>query len=91
MLSAVQHEGSTANMPDVLIRRVSAKVLRALKARAARQEHSLQQELHAILEEAAGLAAQEALGTTRRLRRQFSSSGRTYGDSVPLIRTDRER
>lgn len=78
-------------MPNILIRNVPEAILTILKERAARQHRSLQQEFLAILEESAGLSAHEALMAARRLRRKLARSGRTFSDSVELLREDRNR
>ncbi|MBI1743904.1 Arc family DNA-binding protein [Candidatus Acetothermia bacterium] len=78
-------------MPNILIRDVPDKVLKTLKERAIRQHRSLQQELRAILEDSVKHSAHEALAGTRRLRRKLTRSGRTFSDSVHLLREDRRR
>ena len=78
-------------MPNILIRNIPEEILKILKERAARQHRSLQQELRALLEESAGLTAQEALAASRQIRRKFIRSGRAFTDSADLLREDRSR
>lgn len=73
-------------MPNVLIRDVPESVVKSLKERAAQQRRSLQQELRIILEEAAGIPAQQTLQASRRLRDKLACSGRSFSDSVELLR-----
>jgi plasmid stability protein len=79
-------------MPNVLIRDVPASVLDALKQRSERHRRSLQQELRGILEEAASSTdLQTAVEIAAAIRSRLAASGRTFSDSVDLIREDRER
>jgi plasmid stability protein len=76
-------------MPDILVRGVPERVVRALKQRAALHRRSLQREVVEILTTAAssGTPAQIAA----RIRARLLATGRTFTDSAPLIREDRER
>jgi plasmid stability protein len=79
-------------MPDVLIRNVPQPTLDALKRRADQSRRSLQQELATILDLAArdaGTPTPAEIAAT--IQARLAASGRTYSDSAPLIREDRER
>jgi len=67
-------------MARVLIRDLDERTITKLKERAARNNRSLQAELHSIVERAASAA---------RLRRRLS--GRRHSDSAALIAEDRRR
>jgi plasmid stability protein len=79
-------------MPDVLIRDVPEATLTALKERAGTGRRSLQQELLGILkaaaEEQASPTPAEIAAT---IRSRLAASGRSFSDSTPLVREDRER
>ncbi len=79
-------------MSDVLVRNVPEPTLIAIKRRAETSHRSLQQELLSIL----AAAAEESRSPTpvevaAAIRARLGASGRTFGDSTPLIREDRER
>lgn len=79
-------------MPDVLVRNVPQSILDALKRRAARHRRSLQQEMRDILDTAAREAVRpDPAGVAEAIRAKLAQRGRTYSDSVPLIREDRDR
>ncbi|WP_422879836.1 FitA-like ribbon-helix-helix domain-containing protein [Neomoorella humiferrea] len=78
-------------LPDVLIRNVSKEVLATLKQRAAAKGRSLQVELHKILEEAAGENDLDGVKMAADIRKKLLARGKSYSDSVELIREDRER
>ena len=77
-------------MPDILIRGLTIKTINRLKARAAATGRSLQTELKAILENS---AAEKSLDELRREAEELSQKfeDRWRGDSVELIRKDRNR
>ncbi len=77
-------------MPDILIRGLTAKTVRRLKARAAASGRSLQKEAKAILESS---ATEKTLDELRAEAEEFSNrfKGRHFTDSVKLIRADRGR
>ena len=75
-------------MPDILVRGLSEETIRRLKARAKRNGRSLQREVRAILESAAGLSVAEALNVARQWREKL---GRQFDDSAKPIREDRQR
>jgi plasmid stability protein len=75
-------------MAQVLIRNLDDDVVARLRERAAREGRSLEAELRTILTEASGQSA-SVLEEIDRFRR--SLEGRYTGDSVELIREDRER
>lgn len=79
-------------MPNVLIRGVPADVAEILKRRAAGNRRSLQQEMLAILDQAAEQpSAMTAAEVATAVRERFAEKGVTFTDSTSLIRTDRER
>lgn len=77
-------------MPDILVRRVPAPIVNALKRRAARHRRSLQREVVDILATAAG-AERTPAQIAARIRARLRGTGRIFADSTPLIREDRER
>ena len=79
-------------MPNVLVRDVPPETLAALKIRARQHRRSLQQELAALLEEAAQQAAQpspDEIAAT--IRARLARPGRVFTDNTALIREDRQR
>ena len=79
-------------MPNVLVRDISLETLSALKTRARKHRRSLQQELAALLEEAAQQAAQPSPDEiAAAIRARLARPGRVFTDSTALIREDRER
>ena len=76
-------------MPDFLIRKIDAQVLNRLKARARRHGRSLQREAQAVLEQAAGVGADEVAAMLDKWKQRFA--GRRFSDSIDLIREDRSR
>jgi antitoxin FitA len=77
-------------MAQVLVRQLDDKVVERLKKRAKAHGRSLQSEVKMILEE----AVPDYEGAWKRieaLRRRLRKSGRTFSDSVDLIREDRDR
>lgn len=79
-------------MTDILIRNVPEPVLESLKRRAEERHRSLQHELLSILETASAQPTREtAAEVAAAIRARLAASGRSFGDSVELIREDRER
>jgi plasmid stability protein len=79
-------------MPDVLVRGVPDEILDALKQRARANRRSLQQEVLRILETSAREAqAVDPAQVADAIRQRLARGGRSFSDSVPLIREDRER
>jgi hypothetical protein len=76
-------------MPNVHVRDLSVPILEKLRARARRNNRSLQAELKLILEEAAGRDWSETLARAERMRRQLAR--RVHDDSAELIARDRQR
>ena len=79
-------------MGQLIVRNLDDRVIDALKARAARQERSLEAELRVILERAAGereIDVAEARIRAERISRALE--GRPHSDSAALIREDRDR
>ena len=80
-------------MPQVLVRNIHESVMGMLKERAKENKRSLQGELRAILEEAAGInrstKVEEFLIRAKAIRDR--TAGKSQTDSADLIREDRER
>ena len=74
-------------MPAIHIRDVSKGTLDRLKARARRNDRSLQAELKTILEEAAAEDWTATRHLAAKLRKRLA--GRTHSDSADLIASDR--
>lgn len=75
-------------MPSVHIRGLSGPTLEKLRARARRNDRSLQAELKLILEEAAGRDWSDTLARAERMSRQLAR--RVHDDSTQLIARDRQ-
>ncbi len=76
-------------MAQVIVRNLPDHVVARLKARAARQKRSLEQELRAILSEAARPSHEEILADLDRIRAMTPRVPQT--DSAELIREERDR
>ena len=76
-------------MAPVLVRNLPTEVVRKLKLRAKQHRRSLQEELKAILENAARQNAKDVQAKVNQVRKLFA--GRKFGDSSELIRQDRVR
>ena len=79
-------------MGQLIVRDLDDRVIDALKARADRQQRSLEAELRLILERAAlerVVDIAEARARAERISR--SLEGRPHSDSAALIREDRDR
>ncbi len=76
-------------VPQVLIRDVEPVVIQRLKERAKRNGNSMESELRGILRQASGVDMEMALLELRHIQEAFA--GRTFTDSVELLREDRER
>ncbi len=77
-------------MAQVLVRQLDDKLVERLKKRAKEHGRSLQSEVKAILEE----AVPDYEGVWKRiakLRKALKQAGRTFNDSTPLIREERDR
>jgi len=76
-------------MARVLIRDLDERTITKLKERAARNNRSLQAELHNIVERAASIDMVDSRATAARLRRKLGD--RRHSDSAALIAEDRRR
>jgi plasmid stability protein len=77
------------SVPSIFVRGLDQKTVQRLKARARLTGRSLQQEVKAILERAAGtLTMSEARRLSERWRHRLGR--RSFSDSVRLIREDRD-
>jgi plasmid stability protein len=82
-------------LPNLLVRNLEQRKLDALKARAAKKGRSVQQELHAIVDDA--IKEEEYLARKRRayenanrLKEELRATGRNFGDSTLDVRADRD-
>jgi hypothetical protein len=78
-------------MAQLLVRDLDDETIKRLKARAIRQGRSLQKEVKLIIEEAAQQNHAEAWEAVNRFRKRLEKTGRSFSDSVELIREDRDR
>lgn len=79
-------------MADLLVRHVPEALVRSLKQRAVQHRRSLQQELVSILESAVGESAGKSPAQiAAAIRTHLAQTGRTFADSAPLVREDRQR
>ncbi len=78
-------------MSDILIRNIPEETLERLKLKAARQNRSLQQELHGIIVKAANDDVEALVDRIRERRVRYEISGKKVEDSSRLIRRDRNR
>jgi plasmid stability protein len=76
-------------MPSILVRGLDPKTIRRLKERARFNRRSLQQEVKEILERGAQTLT---MSEARRLSGKWNRclGGRSFSDSAPLIREDRD-
>ena len=78
-------------MAQILVRDLDEAVVVRLKERARDNHRSLQGEVKAILEEAAGQATNaEIEAILDRWQRYWQQQGKTFSDSAELIREDRD-
>ena len=78
-------------MAQILVRDLDEAVVARLKERARDNHRSLQGEVKAILEEAAGQATNaEIEAILDRWQRYWQQQGKTFSDSAELIREDRD-
>jgi antitoxin FitA len=76
-------------MPQILVRGLDKKTVERLKAQARSHRRSLQQEVKAVLEQAAVmLTMEEARDVAEAWHRRLA--GRSFSDSAELIREDRD-
>ncbi len=76
-------------MAQVIVRNIDDNTIARLKARAARNGRSLEQELRLIISSAARLNREEFRQRAAEMRERLR--GRRHTDSVTLIREDRDR
>ncbi|MYC27404.1 MAG: Arc family DNA-binding protein [Nitrospira sp. SB0662_bin_26] len=77
-------------MAQVLVRQLDDKVVERLKKRAREHGRSLQSEVKTILEEAVP-DYEGAWKRIAKLKKTLNRAGRTFSDSTPLIREERDR
>ncbi len=78
-------------MSDVLIRNIQEEALQRLKRKAARQNRSLQQELHGIITRAAYDDVDALVDRVRERRVRYEAAGGKVEDSTGMLRRDRSR
>jgi len=76
-------------MAKVLIRNLDERTVARLKERAARNDRSLQAELHTIVERAATMNPIDGRVLAARIRRKLSK--RKHSDSTDSVASDRQR
>ncbi len=76
-------------MPDILIRGLSVQTINRLKARAERNNRSLQSETKMLLERAARYDADQIADLFRKWDERFA--GRRLSSSTRMVREDRDR
>ena len=77
-------------MAQLLIRQLNDKLVERLKKRAKEHGRSLQLEVKTILEEAVP-DYEVAWKRIAKLKKTLERAGRTFNDSTPLIREERDR
>lgn len=78
-------------MANVLIRDIPDEVVKELKQRAKSHNRPLQQELRAILVETARRPYEDIAQRAAAIKLKLSGKGRSFTDSVELLREDRAR
>lgn len=78
-------------MAELLIPDVEETVLRRLQERASIHGRTPEAEAGAILQEVLEPRGPDAWAQVNALRERLAASGRTFSDSVDLLREDRER
>jgi len=77
-------------MPRLVIRDLDARILARLEEQARKNDRSLQDEVNAILEQAAETATrEEALALLDKWQRRWG--GQVFSDSTPLVRDARDQ
>lgn len=77
-------------MAQVLVRQLDDRLVERLKKRAKEHGRSLQSEVKTILEEAVP-DYEGAWKRIAKLKNTINQAGRTFSDSTPLIREERDR
>ncbi len=77
-------------MAQILVRQLDDKLVERLKKRAKEHGRSLQSEAKTILEEAVP-DYEGAWKRIAKLKNTLNRAGRTFSDSAPLIREERDR
>lgn len=75
-------------MANILVRNVKDQTIKRLKTRAKRNGRSFQSEARLVMDSAAEPTIAEMLSKARRWRKKL---GRSFSDSVEIIREDRDR
>ena len=83
------YESRGRRMTQLLVRDLQVETVQRLKVHAQRRGRSLQGELEAILEAAAGYSPEEARAVSQAWQARLA--GREFSDSAEMIREDRER
>ena len=78
-------------MPDLLIRNIDKEILDTLKSKAAKNNRSLQNELHEMLNAYTHSDLTEFRNLVNEIQNEYSTSGTTFSDSVDAINEERNR
>lgn len=78
-------------MPELVLTDVDDVVIRDLRARATRHGRTPAEEAKAILAEALRSKCPDVWGPADAIYQRLAASGRTFTDSVDLLREDRDR
>jgi plasmid stability protein len=77
-------------MPDVLIRNIDEETLEKLKAKAAANNRSLQNELHEMIARHAGYDLEKFKNIVKETIEDYKANGIKHSDSVEIIRELRD-
>jgi plasmid stability protein len=78
-------------MADILIRNVPRRTLQIAKRLAKRRHRSVQEEIRGILVDVFNVGEGAWARRAGRIRERLARSGKTFSDSVTLLREDRAR
>lgn len=78
-------------MPDLLIRNIDKETLDTLKSIAAKNNRSLQNELHEMLNAYSHSDLTDFRNLVNEIQAEYSASGKTFSDSVDALNEDRNR
>jgi len=78
-------------MPSILIRDISEKTVKHLKARAKQHNRSLQQEVNVLIENYTAHSGESITHRAESIRKRLAAKGKKFSDSAGLIREDRCR
>jgi plasmid stability protein len=78
-------------MSQLLISDIGEELMARLRERAARNARTVEAEAREILTEAVQLSQGDPWAEVDAIYNELAATGRTFGDSVELLREDRER